>query len=170
MTRLATVLVVLTFVLIFMGGQVTTTDSGDSVPTWPASFFVPKDMAQVWELGHRWFAGTVGLVAVALAGWVLAKVRAPTPRKLAIAASILGVLQALGGCLGVLSKEKPVKAVVHTLLAQAFLALVAALACALRSTADRQVGAAPSASFPRWPFRRAFALAIVTWVQAGLGA
>src|SRR5204863_412913 len=92
MIRLSTILVVLTFLLIFMGGQVTTTDSGDSVPSWPASFFVPKDTAQRWELGHRWLAGAVGLVTVGLAAWVLARERSPVTRKLAVAAAIFGQL------------------------------------------------------------------------------
>jgi cytochrome c oxidase assembly protein subunit 15 len=167
MIRLSTILVILTFLLIFMGGQVTTTDSGDSVPSWPASFFWPKGMAQWWELGHRWFAGAVGLVAIGLAVWVLRSERNPLARKLAVAAAVLVVIQAIVGGVRVLTVEKHVKAVVHALLAQAFLAIVVALATVLR----RQP--APVLHGPehaRWPWRRASALAVVTWIQAGLGA
>src|SRR5262245_21866519 len=130
--RLAAILVALTFLLIFMGGQVTTTDSGDSVPSWPASFFIPKDMAQVWELGHRLFAGTVGVIAVGLCIWTLAREQDVVVRRTAIAVAALVVIQAIVGGIRVLSKEKHVKAVVHALLAQAFLATVVALAALLR--------------------------------------
>jgi cytochrome c oxidase assembly protein subunit 15 len=165
MTRLSAILVVLTFLLVFMGGQVTTTDSGDSVPSWPASFFIPKDAPQVWELGHRWFAATVGALTVALAIWVLARERRSLPRKLAIAAAVLVVVQAIVGGVRVLKVDKHVIAVVHALLAQGFLACVVALASALRRSAEPA-----GAGGAQWPARRAFALAIVTWIQAGLGA
>lgn len=176
MTRLSAILVALTFLLIFWGGQVTTTDSGDSVPPWPASFFIPKNTAQIWELGHRWIAGTTGLVAVALCVWILKRERRQLPRRLAIAAVVLVVIQALIGGLRVKIVDKHVVAVVHALMAQAFLATAVALASALRQPAFAGppcFGEPPVAgqSQPiRWAAHRAFALAAITWVQTAFGA
>src|SRR5262245_3440054 len=152
MIRLSAILVALTFLLVFWGGQVTTTDSGDSVPSWPASFFIPKDTPQVWELGHRWIAGTVGVLAVALCVWVLRKESRALPRKLAIAAAILVVVQAVVGGVRVLTVEKHVNAVVHALLAQGFLATVVALACSLRAGPPASAGN----DVVHWPARRSF--------------
>jgi heme A synthase len=162
--RLAKVLVGLTFFLIFWGGQVTTTLSGDSVPAWPSSFFVPKDMPQVWELGHRWIAGTVGLVAIALCISTLRADRRPLPRKLTIAAAVLVVVQALVGGVRVLMGEEHsnVWPVVHAMLAQGFLATVVATSVAL-------LPVSPHAGAPGVR-GRGFALAVMAWVQAVLGA
>jgi cytochrome c oxidase assembly protein subunit 15 len=163
--RLSFILVGLTFLLIFWGGQVTTTLSGDSVPSWPSSFFIPADAAQVWELGHRWIAGVVGLVTVGLAIWILARDRRALPRRLGVAAAVLVIVQALVGGVRVRLGEthSNVWPIVHTLLAQGFLACVIALSVSLRHDE-------PQAEGTRWARRRAFALAVVTWLQAGLGA
>lgn len=162
--RLAKILVALTFFLIFWGGQVTTTLSGDSVPTWPASFFIPQDMPQVWELGHRWIAGVVGAVAAVLCVWTLMRDQRPLPRKMTIAALTLVVVQALVGGYRVWGKEAHSNAVpvVHALLAQAFLATVVATAAVL--AARRDGAAAPEVR------RRAFTLAVIAWLQGILGA
>jgi heme a synthase len=184
MTRLAAILVALTFVLIFWGGQVTTTDSGDSVPPWPASFFIPKNTAQMWELGHRWIAGTTGVVAVILCVWILAREPRALPRRLAIAAVVLVVVQALIGGLRVKIVDKHVVAVVHALIAQAFLATCVALASSLRPWVSGPLASAgppcfgtppvdapASAAQPiRWAAHRAFGLAVLTWIQTGFGA
>ena len=53
--------------------------------------------------------------------------------------------------------------ILHTLLAQGFLACVVALACVLREPG-------PPAEVGGWVRRRALALAIMIWIQAGLGA
>ena len=163
---LSRILVALTFLLVFWGGQVTTTLSGDSVPSWPASFFIPKDAPQVWELGHRWIAGTVGLVTVGLCIWTLSRVRRPLPRRLAVWAAVLVVVQSLVGGRRVLLGESHsnVWPIIHTLLAQGFLATVVALACSLGPERPAIEGGG------RWVRRRAVALAVVTWIQAGLGA
>jgi heme A synthase len=143
---------------------VTTTDSGDSVPPWPASFFIPKDTAQMWELGHRWIAGATGLVAVGLCIWVLAREPRALPRRLSVAAAVLVVVQAVVGGVRVLAAEKHIRSVIHAMLAQAFLACAVALASSLRAPQ------ASSSEPVRWASHRAFALAVITWIQTGLGA
>lgn len=51
-----------TFVLILSGGQVTSTDSGDAVPTWPLPLLLPMEGGVFFELGHRQVAATVGIL------------------------------------------------------------------------------------------------------------
>jgi cytochrome c oxidase assembly protein subunit 15 len=167
--RLSAVLVGLTFFLIFWGGQVTTTLSGDSVPTWPSSFFIPQDAPQLWELGHRWIAGVVGLVTLWLCVMVLRSDHRPACRKLVIAAAVLVVVQALVGGVRVRLGESHHNAwpIAHTLLAQSFLAVVVALAAALRHAG---APAHPNPAAVSEAFRRGWTLVGVTWLQAGLGA
>lgn len=72
-----------TFLLLFAGGMVTSTNSGLSVPDWPTTFgrnmflFPPSMMKGgiFYEHGHRLFASLVGLLTVGncLAFWILEK-------------------------------------------------------------------------------------------------
>ncbi len=157
--------------LIFMGGQVTTTLAGDSVPSWPASFFFPADRHQMWELGHRWVGGTMGILTLLLGVWIWRSDGRPTLRRAAIWAAILVVAQALLGGLRVhapINLRSPV-AVVHTMMGQSFFALVVAMAAAVRSPwlDGPEAVASPFAADLR---RRAtFALGAV-WCQILLGA
>jgi heme a synthase len=64
--RLAAVTAGLTLVLILAGGFVTTTRTGDTIPTWPQSWGYFKGGAWV-ELTHRLVAGAVGLLIAAVA-------------------------------------------------------------------------------------------------------
>jgi heme A synthase len=62
-----------TFVLIFVGGLVTSTGSALAVPDWPLSFgkFFPKmEGGVLYEHGHRMIAATVTLLTLALMVWV----------------------------------------------------------------------------------------------------
>jgi cytochrome c oxidase assembly protein subunit 15 len=73
-------LAVCTFLLLFAGGMVTSTNSGLSVPDWPTTFgrnmflFPPSMMKGgiFYEHGHRLFASLVGLLAVVncLSFWI----------------------------------------------------------------------------------------------------
>jgi cytochrome c oxidase assembly protein subunit 15 len=79
------VLSICTFLLLFAGGMVTSTNSGLSVPDWPTTFghnmflFPPSMMKGgiFYEHGHRLFASLVGLLTVGncLALWLLQKRR-----------------------------------------------------------------------------------------------
>jgi len=63
-----------TFVLLFLGGLVTSTGSGLAVPDWPLSFgqvFPPMVGGVLFEHGHRLAATAVGCLTVVLALWTV---------------------------------------------------------------------------------------------------
>src|SRR5947199_5081710 len=70
--RLAAATAAATFVLLFVGGLVTSTGSRLAVPDWPLSFgqvFPRMEGGVLFEHGHRLFATAVGLLTVGLAFW-----------------------------------------------------------------------------------------------------
>src|SRR5256886_16390027 len=83
--RLAAATATATFVLLFVGGLVTSTGSGLAVPDWPLSFgqvFPPMVGGVLFEHGHRLAATVAGCLTVVLALWTVvadapATVRAP---------------------------------------------------------------------------------------------
>src|SRR2546428_13589039 len=88
--RLAVATAASTFVLLFVGGLVTSTGSALAVPDWPLSFgqvFPPMVGGVLFEHGHRLGATPVGCPAVVLALWIAnARPRPPAraPRPLAL--------------------------------------------------------------------------------------
>jgi cytochrome c oxidase assembly protein subunit 15 len=129
--RFATAVAGATFVLIFVGGLVTSTGSGLAVPDWPLSFgqFFPRMVGGVlYEHGHRLVAGTVGLATLVLtvAVWVVDRRR--SVRSIALAAIGAVVAQGVLGGVTVLLLLPPAVSVAHACLAQAFLCLTVALA------------------------------------------
>jgi heme a synthase len=120
-----------TFVLIFVGGLVTSTGSSLSVPDWPLSygqFFPPMVGGVLYEHGHRMVAGTVAILTAVLAVWTWRAERRPAVRWLAAAALAAVVLQAVLGGVTVLLRLPPAVSVSHAALAQAFFCLVVTLA------------------------------------------
>src|SRR5438128_969907 len=68
--RLAVLLAVCTLGLIFVGGLVTSTDSGLSVPAWPLSYgrlMPPMVGGLLFEHGRRMVASGVGILTILLA-------------------------------------------------------------------------------------------------------
>lgn len=129
--KFAFFLFILTVLLIFAGGLVTSTGSGLSVPDWPLSFgkFFPKMEGGVaFEHGHRMFAGIVGLLTIILAIWILRAESRRYVRVLGIAAVAAVLGQALLGGATVLLRLPLVLSVSHAALAELFLCLVAAVA------------------------------------------
>ncbi|MSR75627.1 MAG: hypothetical protein EXS14_09200 [Planctomycetes bacterium] len=183
----AAVLLVTTLFLLFAGGQVTSTDSGDAVDSWPLPLRVkmPEMVGGVfWELGHRHVAGFTGLLTGAFALTVLLRSRqahAPAPwvRRLAYAAFGLVLAQAALGGLRVLvgtkfpgvasTPDEPMViraiAIVHALMAQAFLAVVTTLWVATR----QGFGSGERIALPQLERRAKIALAAVM-LQIALGA
>jgi heme A synthase len=153
--------------LILLGAQVTTTRAGDSVPSWPSSFFVPANRHQWFELGHRWVAGTAGLLTVALTFWCLGRERRPGVRILAVWCGVAVLVQAGLGGVRVLLGEGHHNGVpvAHTMLGQTFLALLTALATAMAPWFSRSVPTAAGVVS-----RRAAFLVGAIWCQSLLGA
>ena len=124
MHRFATFVAVMTFVLILAGGAVTSTRSGDDIPTWPFPIIGPVGI----ELEHRHIAGTVGLLTMVLAVWLLLRESRSWVRWLGVTAAVLVVAQAGLGGWRVLSGPTPQIAIVHAAVAQAFFCLIMMLA------------------------------------------
>src|SRR5712671_400331 len=94
-----------TFVLVFVGGLVTSTGSGLAVPDWPLSFgmvFPPMVGGVLFEHGHRMVAAAVGALVGALYVWTIVGKRRPPVSTLAACALGTVVLQGLLGGLTVL--------------------------------------------------------------------
>jgi heme a synthase len=126
--------------LITLGGQVTTKVAGMAVPDWPTTFghnmFIypwSKMTASTMvflEHSHRLVASGVGLITLAVAVLVWLIQPSGLPRRLALAASLLVVLQ------GILGGQRVIQAswvlgLLHGCLAQLFLLTAGSLALVL---------------------------------------
>ncbi|PYQ12724.1 MAG: cytochrome oxidase biogenesis protein CtaA [Acidobacteria bacterium] len=122
-----------TLVLIFVGGLVTSTGSGLSVPDWPLSYgmLMPPMVGGVfYEHSHRIVASLVGALTLALALWTARAEPRPGVRRLAWAALAAVVAQGVLGGLTVIFLLPTAVSVAHACLAQTFFCLVIALAYA----------------------------------------
>jgi len=133
--RLALVTAGATFLLILAGGVVTTTGAGLAVPDWPTTFgynmflypWAKMTGGILYEHSHRLIGSLVGLLtlALAIALWTMEQRR--WVRWLGAVALAAVVLQGvLGGLRVVLVAEQ--LALLHGVLAHAFLGLAASLA------------------------------------------
>ena len=105
-------------VLLLAGGLVTTTKTGDTIPTWP--HWRGKIEGGTWvEWSHRALAGVVGLMVLGLALWV--------KRALGWVALAGVVVQALIGGLRIYV-PKALVSIVHTTFAQLVFCAVMAVA------------------------------------------
>jgi cytochrome c oxidase assembly protein subunit 15 len=125
-----------TFILIFVGGLVTSTDSGLAVPDWPTTygqFMFSFPLSQMvggifYEHGHRMVASIVGMLMVILAVWLWLKEPRRWVRRLGWLALFAVVLQGLLGGLTVLFLLPTAISVSHGALAQIFFCLTICLA------------------------------------------
>src|SRR6266446_5493680 len=120
-----------TFVLLFVGGLVTSTGSGLAVPDWPLSFGMvlpPMRGGVLFEHGHRLAAALVGCLTVVLALWTVVGEPRPGVRALGLLALLAVVLQGVLGGVTVLYKLPLAVSVTHACLAQAFFCLTVTLA------------------------------------------
>jgi cytochrome c oxidase assembly protein subunit 15 len=135
--RLAVVLALVTFPLIWVGGLVTTYDAGMAVPDWPGTygynlFAYPLStwIAGPWDLfiehGHRLLGATAGLVAIALVVAICLADRRPWMIRLACGALALVIVQGLLGGARVLMDERLV-ALLHACVGPLFFAYLAGL-------------------------------------------
>lgn len=122
--------------LIFVGGLVTSTESGLSVPDWPTTygwnmFAFPYSQwvgGIFYEHSHRMVASFVGFLTVALAVWLWAKEERAWVRWLGAAALGTVILQGILGGLTVIFLLPAWISTLHACLAQTFFCLVIALA------------------------------------------
>src|SRR5881296_3279954 len=128
--RLAAATAAATFVLLFVGGLVTSTGSGLAVPDWPLSFgqvFPPMVGGVLFEHGHRLVAALVGCLTLVLALWIAVGEPRPMVRAAGLLALFAVVLQGVLGGVTVLYKLPLAVSVTHACLAQAFFCLTVAL-------------------------------------------
>src|SRR6185503_17674650 len=120
-----------TFVLLFLGGLVTSTGSALAVPDWPLSFgqvFTPMVGGVVFEHGHRLAAAVVGCLTVVLALWTVVGDARASVRVLGLLALLAVLLQGILGGITVLYKLPLAVSVTHACLAQIFFCSTVALA------------------------------------------
>jgi heme a synthase len=129
--RLAVLTAGATFVLLFVGGLVTSTGSGLAVPDWPLSFgqvFPPMVGGVLFEHSHRLVAATVGMLTLVLALWTVVREPRASVRALGLLALFAVVLQGVLGGVTVLYKLPLAVSVAHACLAQTFFCITVALA------------------------------------------
>jgi cytochrome c oxidase assembly protein subunit 15 len=134
--RYSVLLAICTFGLIFVGGLVTSTGSGLSVPDWPNTygyfmFAFPIDKMVggiVYEHTHRMIATVVGLLTVILAIWLGRKEERKWLRVLGYVALGAVIAQGVLGGLTVIYLLPVSISVGHATLAQTFFAIVCAIA------------------------------------------
>lgn len=126
---------VATFLLIVVGGLVTSKGAGMSVPDWPTTygynmFLFPYSRwvgGIFWEHSHRLLASAIGLITLLLAGVAFIKEQRAWVRWLAVAAVLMVILQGvLGGLRVTLYKDQI--GIFHALLAQSFFGILLVLA------------------------------------------
>lgn len=129
--RLAVATAASTFVLLFVGGLVTSTGSALAVPDWPLSFgqvFPPMVGGVLFEHGHRLVATLVGCLTLVLALWIAIAEPRPAVRASGLVALFAVVLQGVLGGVTVLYRLPLAVSVTHACLAQTFFCLTVALA------------------------------------------
>ena len=135
-----------TFLLIGLGGLVTSKGAGMAVPDWPTMygynmFLFPFHLwtgGIFYEHTHRLLASFVGMLTVTLAVWVWLRDPRRWLRWLALGAVFAVVLQGvLGGLRVTLYKDQI--GIFHAALAQSFFVLTTVLAFCLSGTAERWI-------------------------------
>jgi len=129
--RFAVVTATATYVLLFLGGLVTSTGSGLAVPDWPLSFgqvFPAMVGGVLFEHGHRLAATVVGILTTTLAVWTVVREPRPGVRVLGTLMLFAVVLQGVLGGVTVLYKLPLAVSVTHACLAQIFFCLCVAMA------------------------------------------
>ena len=133
--RVALLTALATFLLIVVGGLVTSKGVGMSVPDWPTTygynmFLYPYSKwvgGIFWEHSHRLIASGVGFLTLILAGVTFWKEKRSWVKWLAVTAVLLVILQGvLGGLRVTLYKDQI--GIFHAALAQSFFGLLLVIA------------------------------------------
>ena len=124
-----------TFLLIVIGGIVTSTESGLAVPDWPTTFgynmflYPLSEMVGgiLYEHSHRLMGSLVGLLTIGLFVFLLVRDSRKWLKWLGLAALVAVIVQGVLGGLRVTQINRNF-AIVHACLAQAFFALLCGIA------------------------------------------
>jgi heme a synthase len=146
--RMAWVTAAAALPLLFLGGLVTSTQSGMAVPDWPGSyganmFLYPISLMShpriFLEHSHRLFGAMVGLTTLTL---FVTAIASPVSRAFKAWAGVLLAMVIIQGVLGGkrVSLDSPALAVVHGVLAQIFFATLVGYATALSRPVRELVG------------------------------
>ncbi|MDB5102441.1 MAG: cytochrome c oxidase assembly protein subunit 15 [Fibrobacteres bacterium] len=164
-----------TFLLLFAGGMVTSTNSGLSVPDWPTTFgknmflFPPSMMKGgiFYEHGHRLFASLVGLLTVGncLAVWFL-DARKWLRWTGALALFLVIVQGVLGGMTVRYKLPMPVSAA-HACTAELFFGLTVFMAFATSRSWLRAAPGRLRLSLPEQALSLAFCMAVFLQILVG---
>jgi cytochrome c oxidase assembly protein subunit 15 len=133
--RFAMLTAIITFLLLGIGGLVTSNEAGMSVPDWPTSygynmFALPIKFwkgGAFFEHSHRLLASGAGLLTTILAVWLWVKDSRRWMKWLGVTAFLLVVAQGVLGGLRVTLKMDNL-GVIHGVVAQSFFILVCAIA------------------------------------------
>ncbi len=120
-----------TLLLIFVGGLVTSTDSGLAVPDWPLSYgqLFPRMVGGIlYEHGHRMVAATVGFLIMILAFWLWRSESRRWVRLLGGLAVLAVICQGVLGGITVLLLLPPAVSVSHAGLAEIVFCLTVSIA------------------------------------------
>ncbi len=138
----AVALSAVTLFLLFIGGMVTSTDSGLSVPDWPTTYnynmftFPPSMMVGgiFYEHGHRLVASLVGMLVIILCVALFRFETRSWLRWTGIGTLLLVILQGILGGITVIYKLPALVSVVHASVAELFFLLTVLLAFATSRT------------------------------------
>lgn len=133
--RFAVLTAIITFLLLGLGGLVTSHEAGMSVPDWPTSygynmFALPIKFwhgGAFFEHTHRLLASAVGLLTTVLAVWLWLKDPRQWMKWLGVIAFVLVVAQGILGGLRVVLSEAQL-GIIHGVVGQSFFILLCALA------------------------------------------
>lgn len=164
-----------TFLLLFAGGMVTSTNSGLSVPDWPSTFgqnmflFPPSMMKGgiFYEHGHRLFASLVGLLTIGsvLAIWLL------DPRRwlrwTSVSGLVLVILQGVLGGITVRYKLPMAVSAAHACTAELFFGLTLLMAFA---SSRAWIEAGSRLRSLKGPRLLGLVFCLATFLQIALGA
>lgn len=174
---LARLLTCATFLLINVGGTVTTYDAGMAVPDWPTTqgdwfYPLPKWAAADWDVflehGHRMLGAAVGIAVIALTVALWRLDRRKWMRWLGLAALGAVILQGVIGGFRVLGDEL-LLAKVHGCTAPLFFALCVSLVV-LTSRRWQQDDGPKEHRAARGLHRLALALTVALYLEIVLGA
>src|SRR3989454_9204013 len=129
--RFALLVACATFFLIIAGANVTSHDAGLATSDWPRSngTFFPRMVGNLfWEHGHRLVATTVGLLTIALAGFLQIRERRSWVKRLGWVALAGVIAQGLLGGLTVKMNLPLAVSAAHATLAQLFFLTTVSLA------------------------------------------